>query len=296
MRRIIPAVLALSCASALAAPVNTTPNWKSYQQTGNPADIVSSPEVAEAIGAKVNAVNGQAQNLQIQGGTQTVTPAQNDNSTTIANTAYADRASQAAVSGKIDKVNGTGQNLTVTEAFTTPSGTFNKPQSGSNLGVGAQTYLAPNQVIQGSLSIRGDAPIIHLHSFLRPNMFDIWQDGSGAGNISVNDPIFGALNLYAHNVNIGGSSAGAVLDFYGGGSAPAMAMWQGSDGQGFIQTLGYNLNLSAGTGWIYFASPIQMSSGAIISDTTKCGSLSGAKGCISFRDAQGAVSYAPYFQ
>jgi len=208
----------------------------------------------------------------------------------------------AKINAKISAQGGSGDGNTFTNAtiqansLTTPAGTFNEPQSGSNLGVGSQTYLAPNQVIQGSLSIRGDAPIIHLHSFLRPNMFDIWQDGSGAGNISVNDPIFGALNLYAHNVNIGGSSAGAVLDFYGGGSAPAMAMWQGSDGQGFIQTLGYNLNLSAGTGWIYFASPIQMSSGAIISDTTKCGSLSGAKGCISFRDAQGAVSYAPYFQ
>jgi len=49
------------CASARSAPVNTTPLWKSYQQTGNPADIIASPTVATALGTKIDAVNGQSQ-------------------------------------------------------------------------------------------------------------------------------------------------------------------------------------------------------------------------------------------
>lgn len=203
---------------------------------------------------------------------------------------------------KITAQGGTGDSNTLTNAsvsaqtLSSPAGTFNAPQSGSSLGVGSMTYLAPNQTIQGSATIVGNAPIIHLHSSLNPNNFDIWQDASGAGNLSVNDPILGRLNLYAHNVNIGGSSAGAVLDFYGGGGNTPLAMWQGSDGQGYIQSYGFNLNISSGTGWTYFNSTIQIGSGSLISDTTKCGSLSGAKGCLTFRDSTGTVSYAPYFQ
>lgn len=44
---------------------NTTPDWKSYQATGNIADIVSSPTVASAIGGKVDGENGQAENTQL---------------------------------------------------------------------------------------------------------------------------------------------------------------------------------------------------------------------------------------
>lgn len=47
---------------------NYTPPWKSYQQTGNPADIVQSPAVAGAIGNKVDATGGQAENLEVAGG------------------------------------------------------------------------------------------------------------------------------------------------------------------------------------------------------------------------------------
>lgn len=57
-------VVALASVLATAGSVavsNYLPDWKSYQQTGNPADIVSSPTVAAAIGGKVDAVNGQSQ-------------------------------------------------------------------------------------------------------------------------------------------------------------------------------------------------------------------------------------------
>ena len=43
----------------MALPVNTTPGWKSYTQTGNVSDIVQSTTVAAAIGGKVDAVGGQ---------------------------------------------------------------------------------------------------------------------------------------------------------------------------------------------------------------------------------------------
>ncbi|GBQ88879.1 autotransporter outer membrane beta-barrel domain-containing protein [Asaia krungthepensis] len=92
MKRILLTMLAVMASPAMASPSNSTPEWKSYQQTGNPADIVSSPQVAAVLGAKIDATDGQAQNLQIQGGTQTVTPAAGDNSNNIANTGYTDRA------------------------------------------------------------------------------------------------------------------------------------------------------------------------------------------------------------
>ncbi|WP_438381449.1 hypothetical protein ABHV46_10690 [Asaia sp. BMEF1] len=85
-------LLSVVAAASTAAAINYVPDWKSYQQTGNPADIVSSPTVASAIGTKVDAVNGQAQGLQIQGGTQTVTAPALDRGASIANTLYVDRA------------------------------------------------------------------------------------------------------------------------------------------------------------------------------------------------------------
>ena len=48
---------------------NTTPNWRSYTTTGNPVDIVPSPTVAKAIGQKVDAQNGQAEGLALDGTT-----------------------------------------------------------------------------------------------------------------------------------------------------------------------------------------------------------------------------------
>lgn len=47
-------------------PSNYTPSWISYMESKNTADIVSSPEVATAIGTKVDATNGQATGMQLQ--------------------------------------------------------------------------------------------------------------------------------------------------------------------------------------------------------------------------------------
>ena len=55
----------------MAFPTNTTPPWKSYMATGNTADIVASTTVASAIGAKVDAINGQSLNQTLQSPTIT---------------------------------------------------------------------------------------------------------------------------------------------------------------------------------------------------------------------------------
>ncbi|MXV36803.1 MULTISPECIES: hypothetical protein [unclassified Saccharibacter] len=47
------------------SPQNTTPNWHSYIDTGNSADIVKSTTVAQAIGNKIDAINGQATELAL---------------------------------------------------------------------------------------------------------------------------------------------------------------------------------------------------------------------------------------
>lgn len=61
----LAAVASIGVASAATFPTNTTPAWKSYMATGNTADIVSSPTVAAAIGAKVDATSGQSLNQTI---------------------------------------------------------------------------------------------------------------------------------------------------------------------------------------------------------------------------------------
>lgn len=48
---------------------NWAPSWISYMQSRNPADIVNSTTVADAIGRKPDAINGHLQNPSIQGGT-----------------------------------------------------------------------------------------------------------------------------------------------------------------------------------------------------------------------------------
>lgn len=60
-KTLLLAAVSTTFLSAQAAPQNTIPPWKSYTQTGNPADIVSSTTVANAIGTKVDAVSGQSQ-------------------------------------------------------------------------------------------------------------------------------------------------------------------------------------------------------------------------------------------
>lgn len=51
----------------MTQPLNRTPAWRSYTATGNPTDIVSSPEVARELGSKIDAQDGQAVSLSIDG-------------------------------------------------------------------------------------------------------------------------------------------------------------------------------------------------------------------------------------
>lgn len=60
MKNLLPLLLLAVPVVAFAAPENYTPPWQSYQETGNVADIITSPTVAKAIGGKVDAVNGQS--------------------------------------------------------------------------------------------------------------------------------------------------------------------------------------------------------------------------------------------
>ncbi|MBS0982135.1 glycosyl hydrolase family 28-related protein [Gluconobacter cerinus] len=64
----VSALWLLCMGQAVADPVNFVPNWRSYTQTRNPADLVHSPDVAAIIGRKVDAINGQAQGLSVSAG------------------------------------------------------------------------------------------------------------------------------------------------------------------------------------------------------------------------------------
>ncbi|POS61409.1 right-handed parallel beta-helix repeat-containing protein [Parasaccharibacter apium] len=51
----------------MTQPANRVPAWRSYTATGNPTDIVPSTTVAREIGGKIDAINGQAAGLTIDG-------------------------------------------------------------------------------------------------------------------------------------------------------------------------------------------------------------------------------------
>ena len=151
----------------------TVPQWKSYTVTGNPSDIVASTTVAAAIGGKVDTVGGVSTNQRLTA--PNVTNATIDASSTIAGI-LASRLIGADASG----------NTTLPGGLTNAAGQFNAPQSGSSLGVGSYTYLAPNPVIQGSLTIQAMVPIIHLYSPLAYRPFDMWQALGGDASFSTN--------------------------------------------------------------------------------------------------------------
>lgn len=47
---------------------NFQPKWRSFQESGIPSNIVTSPEVAAVFGGKVDAVNGQTKGLSLLSG------------------------------------------------------------------------------------------------------------------------------------------------------------------------------------------------------------------------------------
>lgn len=75
MKKILLALTALAIPSM--AEAQSIPEWKSYQQTGNPADIVPSAgtpnSVASWLGRKTDVINGTQTNPTITGGTETGT-------------------------------------------------------------------------------------------------------------------------------------------------------------------------------------------------------------------------------
>lgn len=105
-------ILATSLLVPVSAWAQSAPAWKSYQDTGNPADMVKSTQVASWLGLKVDVANGTltsptitggtmndptitggtATNLTLSGGLETTTPAAGDNGSSIPNTFYVDRA------------------------------------------------------------------------------------------------------------------------------------------------------------------------------------------------------------
>lgn len=60
-------VLFLAAPVTHAFPVNRNPGYVSYNETNNPADIVSSTRVGNDITSKVDAINGQASGLVLDG-------------------------------------------------------------------------------------------------------------------------------------------------------------------------------------------------------------------------------------
>lgn len=207
------AVLAVATSQSLAFPVNSTPDWKSYMQTGNVGDIVSSPTVANAIGDKVDATNGQAQGINIHAG-------------------FIDATTQ--INGKAASLL-----LQLNDAglLSLPYATYGAPLSGSNLGTGAFSFIAPNPTIQGSLGIVGMSPIIHLRPINAYSSFDIWADQNGNAQFSTGRKGAG-YSFYTSGGSFDyhgtGEGDSARINLYGYGNASPASIWQDSAGGLYI--------------------------------------------------------------
>lgn len=227
MKKLLLATVALAsigAASAATFPANTTPAWKSYMATGNTADIVSSPTVAAAIGLKVDATSGQSLNQTLQtptitGGTATGVTINSgilDDKTTIAG---------KLVSG-IVTLNSDGY-------LDLPYATYGAPLSGSSMGTGAFSFIAPNPTIQGGATFVGMSPIIHLTPVNAYSSFDIWADQSGNAQFSTGRPGAGySFYTSGGTFDFHGAASGnsAQINLYGYGNATPASIWQDSAG------------------------------------------------------------------
>lgn len=145
----------------------------------------------------------------------------------------------ALINGKISSQGGSGDSNKLTnaivsaQALSSPSGSFNAPQSGGSLGIGAQTYISPNPKVQGSITVSGVSPIIHLLSPLTYQPFDIWQAIGGNPSFSTN--LSGAMfEFYTSNgafeFHDYGSGGAAKINLYGHGNSLPASIWQDEGG------------------------------------------------------------------
>ncbi|MBS1020525.1 hypothetical protein JK207_00550 [Gluconobacter cerinus] len=263
MKRLVLS-LALLASPAIAFGQSVPAGVCSYTQTGNPSCILQSTDVAGWQKAKTDVDGGTSHNQNLD--------------------------APSVSGGKIDQSDVTAKSLQ------TPAGSFNQPQAGGQLGAGSVTFPSPDQKVQGSLEVgMSNAPIIRLHSLIAPNLFTIWLGGDGNGNLALNSD-FASFNMFAHTINFGGTKFGAVANFYGSGNYGPYAIWQAETGEGWMVSPNANLHISAGNAWIILHSLVQVSSQSFITDTSKCGSLAGAAGCLVFRAPDGTQTYAPSFQ
>lgn len=124
----------------MAFPTNTTPPWKSYLTTQDPADIVKSTTVAAAIGTKVDATNGQASNLTVQGGSFTGVTLDETSKLPVATTTSAG----TVIAGTGLSINATGV-LSVSYSYTlqpATTSTLGGIKVGSNLTVASDGTLS----------------------------------------------------------------------------------------------------------------------------------------------------------
>jgi len=164
----------------------------------------------------VNTSKGTAQDLQLQrpvvGGASPYADWQDSAAAT--NTGRV-RVQNSAGQFQIGVVDDQGNNfapwLTCTRSGTTVTGctvggglqtdslAFNAPLSGSNLGTGSATWLAPNPTVQGVLTVQALSPMWQLRSVFSPNQLKGWINYSGNAFLSSD----GTLSLYGKIIELG---------------------------------------------------------------------------------------------
>ncbi|WP_406586813.1 hypothetical protein [Asaia lannensis] len=182
-------------------------------------------------------------------------------------------------------------------SVTTGAGQFDTPQSGAMLGDGSNTLPVPDGVFQSSITVQNsDVVTVNLHAITAPNTISFSQDPVGNASINTNSPS-ASFNVTAHTITFHGpNNTGTVLNLYGANALDPFVLWQTPTGEAWMKSPNQPLHITAGTAPIILHSVIQVDATTYTVDVTKCGSLSGAKGCFIYHDPSGVATYAPAFQ
>jgi len=187
-----------------------------------------------------------------------------------------------------------------TAPLTTSAGTFGGPATGDVIGLWPNLTFAPSPTMSGTLTITNAAlPTLNLKSTSASTAAAIYQGSDGALNLQPNNSgsntnVYQAGgSFYVHD-----STGSAVVNMLANGQSVPFSIWQDTQGNGWVSPSADNADLTLvakGNGTLYLNGNAVELNNPFLSDPTKCGSITGATGCLEIKNDGGALGYVPWF-
>lgn len=187
-----------------------------------------------------------------------------------------------------------------TAPLTTSAGTFDGPATGDVIGLWPNVYFAPSPTFSGTLTVSGSSlPTLNLKSTAVGTAAAIYQGSDAALNIQPNNP-GASTNVYQSGgaFSVHDSSGSAIINMWANGQGFPVSVWEDTQGNGWLSPGNANADMTIvakGNGTIYFNGNNMQFNTPFISDTSKCGGISGSAGCLQIRNTGGTAGYVPWF-